>query len=48
MSGGRPRSTLDGMTGDFLPNRRQASVRTQLLAVVVLVAAVAGGIYLLS
>jgi hypothetical protein len=36
------------MTGDFLPRRRQASLRVQLLTVVLLVAAVAGGWYLLT
>jgi hypothetical protein len=36
------------MTGDFLPRRRQASVRTQLLTIVALIAAAVGGIYMLS
>jgi uncharacterized protein (UPF0333 family) len=36
------------MTGDFLPRRRQASLRVQLLTVVLLVAAVVGGWYLLT
>jgi hypothetical protein len=40
--------TLERMTGDFLPRRRQASVRTQLLTVLFLIAAVALGIYLYS
>jgi hypothetical protein len=35
------------MTGDFLPRRRQASVRTQLVAVVLVVAAAIAAVYLL-
>jgi len=35
------------MTGDFLPRRRQASVRTQLVTVVLVVAAATGTVYLL-
>ena len=35
------------MTGDFLPRRRQASVRTQLVTVVLVVAAATGAVYLL-
>jgi hypothetical protein len=34
------------MTGDFLPRRRQASVRAQLSVAVLLLAAVGIGIYL--
>jgi len=48
MGGGVLRGRLEGMTGDFLPRRRQASILTQLLTVVVLIAAVAAGWYLLS
>jgi uncharacterized protein (UPF0333 family) len=36
------------MTGDFLPQRRQASLLAQLLTVVALVAAAIAGWYLLS
>jgi predicted nucleic acid-binding Zn ribbon protein len=36
------------MTGDFLPRRRQASVRIQLLTVLLLIAAAVVVIYLLS
>ena len=36
------------MTGDFLPRRRQASVRIQVLTVVLLIAAAALAIFLLS
>jgi hypothetical protein len=36
------------MTGDFLPQRRQASLRTQLLTVALLVAVAAGAIYMLT
>jgi uncharacterized protein (UPF0333 family) len=36
------------MTGDFLPRRRQASVKAQLLFVLILIAAVAVGLYLYS
>jgi hypothetical protein len=39
---------LEGMTGDFLPRRRQASLLTQLLTVVVLIAVAAGAIYVLT
>jgi hypothetical protein len=34
------------MTGDFLPRRRRASVRAQLLTVLFLIAAAALGVYL--
>jgi hypothetical protein len=34
------------MTGDFLPQRRQASPRAQLLTVLLLIAAAALGVYL--
>jgi hypothetical protein len=37
---------LDDVTGDFLPRRRQASARAQLLTVLVLIAAASLGIYL--
>jgi hypothetical protein len=37
---------LGDMTGDFLPRRRQASARAQLLTVLLLIAAAALGIYL--
>jgi uncharacterized protein (UPF0333 family) len=36
------------MTGDFLPRRRQASLRVQLLTVVLLVSAGVAGWYLLT
>jgi len=36
------------MTGDFLPQRRQASLLTQLLTVIVLIAVAVGAIYVLS
>jgi hypothetical protein len=36
------------MTGDFLPQRRQASPLTQLLTVIVLIAVAAAAIYVLS
>jgi hypothetical protein len=39
---------LEGMTGDFLPRRRQASLLAQLLTVVGLIAAAVGGWYLLT
>jgi hypothetical protein len=48
MSGSGRRSKLEGMTGDFLPQRRQASLRTQLLTVVLLIAVAAGAIYVLT
>jgi hypothetical protein len=35
------------MTGDFLPRRRQASVRTQLATVALVVAVVTTTVYLL-
>ena len=41
-------STLDGMTGDFLPRRQNASAKAQLLTILFLVAATALGIYLYS
>ncbi|TWD81422.1 hypothetical protein FB561_2538 [Kribbella amoyensis] len=41
MSGRVPGGTLVGMTGDFLPRRRQASIRAQLLTLVVVLAAAA-------
>ena len=48
MDGRRSRSMLDDMTGDFLPHRRQASVRAQLLTALFLLAAAALGVYLFS
>jgi len=36
MSGAAAASRLDGMTGDFLPRRQKASVRAQVVTVVVL------------
>ena len=36
------------MTGDFLPHRRQATIRTQALAIIGIVAATVGVIYLLN
>jgi hypothetical protein len=48
MSGGRRSSSLEGMTGDFLPHRRQATIRTQALAILGIVAATVGVIYLLN
>jgi len=36
------------MTGDFLPNRRKASLKAQVLTVLFLLAAAALGIYLYS
>jgi hypothetical protein len=39
---------LEGMTGDFLPRRRQASLRTQLLTIIAIVAAVVGAWYALT
>jgi hypothetical protein len=36
------------MTGDFLPRRRQTSVRTQLVAVVLVVATATAAVYLLA
>jgi hypothetical protein len=39
---------LEGMTGDFLPQRRQASLLAQLLTIIALIAAAVGGWYLLS
>jgi len=39
-------STLEAMTGDFLPRRRQASVRAQLSVAVLLFAAAGIGLYL--
>ncbi|GAB2677276.1 hypothetical protein GCM10009743_61620 [Kribbella swartbergensis] len=37
---------LEAMTGDFLPRRRKASLRAQLLTVLSLLTAAALGIYL--
>jgi hypothetical protein len=37
---------LDGMTGDFLPSRRKASFLSQALTVVILLVAVAVGLWL--
>ena len=48
MGGALRPGTLEGMTGDFLPQRRQASLLTQLLTVIVLIAVAAAAIYLLS
>lgn len=48
MGGGPRAGTLEGMTGDFLPQRRQASLLTQLLTVIVLIAVAVGAIYILS
>jgi hypothetical protein len=36
------------MTGDFLPQRRQASIRVQLLAVGLIVAVAVGAFYALT
>jgi hypothetical protein len=36
------------MTGDFLPQRRQASLLAQLLTIIVLIAAAIGAWFLLS
>jgi hypothetical protein len=36
------------MTGDFLPRRRQASLRTQLLTIIAIIAAVVGAWYALT
>jgi hypothetical protein len=41
MSGGRPRSNLEGVKGDLLPHRRQVSARAQYLTIVILAVAVA-------
>jgi hypothetical protein len=46
MSGGRLRGTLEGVTGDFLPQRRPVSARAQLLALAVLLAVAAVAFYL--
>lgn len=48
MSDGLPQRTLDCMTGDFLPHRRQASLKAQLVTIVVLLAAAAVGWYLFA
>ncbi|TDU89063.1 hypothetical protein EV138_2617 [Kribbella voronezhensis] len=37
-----------GMTGDFLPQRRQASIRVQLLAVGLIIAVAVGAVYALT
>lgn len=47
MSRRRPVGTLESMTGDFLPRRRQASTRTQAVAATVLLAVAAVATYLL-
>lgn len=39
---------LEGMTGDFLPRRRQASALSQLLTALLLIAAAALALYLWS
>lgn len=39
---------LEGMTGDFLPQRRQASLLAQLLTIVALIAAAIGAWFLLT
>jgi hypothetical protein len=36
------------MTGDFLPHRRQATIRAQALAIISIVATTVGVIYLLN
>jgi hypothetical protein len=46
MAEGVPPGRLDDVTGDFLPRRRQASSRAQLLTILFLIAAAALGIYL--
>jgi len=48
MGGGVPARMLEGMTGDFLPERRKASALSQILTVVLLLAAaaVAGWMFL--
>jgi hypothetical protein len=48
MGGAGLRGRLEGMTGDFLPQRRQASLLTQLLTVVVIIAVAVGAIYVLT
>jgi hypothetical protein len=40
--------TLEDMTGDFLPQRRQASLRIQLLSVVLIIAVALGAVYVLT
>jgi hypothetical protein len=42
------RSMLDDVTGDFLPHRRKASMKAQLLTVLFLLAAAALGVYLFT
>ena len=48
MGGGISRSTLEGMTGDFLPRRRQASLLSQALTVVIVLAVVGLAAYLFT
>ena len=48
MGGGGSRSTLEGMTGDFLPRRRQASILSQALTVVIVLAVVGLAAYLFT
>ena len=48
MGGGGSRSTLEGMTGDFLPRRRQASILSQALTIVIVLAVVSLAVYLFS
>ena len=48
MGGGVLRSTLEGMTGDFLPRRRQASVLSQALTLLIVLAVVGLAVYLFS
>jgi hypothetical protein len=48
MAGGVSPGRLEGMTGDFLPQRRQASLLAQLLTIIVLIAAAIGAWFLLS
>jgi hypothetical protein len=47
MGGGDSPSILEGMTGDFLPERRKASVLSQTLTVVLLLAVGATAAWLL-
>jgi hypothetical protein len=46
MGGGVSRRTLEDVTGDFLPRRRQASILSQALTVVIVLAVVGLAAYL--
>jgi hypothetical protein len=48
MASGAFPGRLEGMTGDFLPQRRQASLLAQLLTIVVIIAAAIGAWFLLT